>query len=74
METKETKKCPYCGGEILAVATKCKHCRKWLPKDEEPKETPHEEAQPEQAPVEPEAPAVETPEAEAESPATEAAE
>jgi hypothetical protein len=55
METKETKKCPYCGGEILAVATKCKHCRKWLPKDEEPKETPHEEAQPEQAPVEPEA-------------------
>ena len=54
METKETKKCPYCGGEILAVATKCKHCRKWLPKDEEPKGTPREEAQPEQTPVEPE--------------------
>lgn len=54
METKETKKCPYCGGEILAVATKCKHCRKWLPKDEEPKEAPHEEVQPEQTPVEPE--------------------
>ena len=54
METKETKKCPYCGEEILAVATKCKHCRKWLPKDEEPKEAPHEEVQPEQTPVEPE--------------------
>ena len=23
-------KCPYCGGEILAVAKKCKHCHKWL--------------------------------------------
>ena len=54
METKETKKCPHCGGEILAVATKCKHCRKWLPKDEEPKESPREEAQPEQTPIEPE--------------------
>lgn len=27
----ETKKCPYCGGEILAVAKKCKHCGRWLP-------------------------------------------
>ena len=54
METKETKKCPYCGGEILSVATKCKHCRKWLPKDEESKETPHEGVQPEQTLVEPE--------------------
>ena len=26
----ETKKCPYCGEEILAVAKKCKHCKKWL--------------------------------------------
>lgn len=26
----DTKKCPYCGGEIKAVAKKCKHCGKWL--------------------------------------------
>lgn len=26
----ETKRCPYCGGEIMAVAKKCKHCGKWL--------------------------------------------
>lgn len=26
----ETKKCPYCGGEILAGAIKCKHCREFL--------------------------------------------
>jgi tRNA(Ile2) C34 agmatinyltransferase TiaS len=54
METRETKNCPYCGEEILAVAKKCKHCGEWLPEDEESKETLHEE-QPELTPVESEA-------------------
>lgn len=31
---KETKKCPWCGEEILAVAKKCKYCGEWI----EPKE------------------------------------
>lgn len=26
----ETKRCPYCGKEILAVAKKCKFCGEWL--------------------------------------------
>lgn len=30
---KETKRCPYCGEIILAVAQKCKHCGEWLNKD-----------------------------------------
>ena len=26
----EMKPCPHCGGQILAVARKCKHCKQWL--------------------------------------------
>lgn len=26
----QTKRCPYCGEEILASAKKCKHCHEWL--------------------------------------------
>ena len=35
----ETKICPHCGGEILAVAKKCKHCGQWLDEDA-PKPSP----------------------------------
>jgi len=31
----ETKRCPYCGEEILAIAKKCKHCGEWLESEEE---------------------------------------
>ncbi len=31
-EEMQTKTCPYCGEEILAVAQKCKHCGEFLDK------------------------------------------
>lgn len=34
----ETKRCPYCGEEILAIAKKCKHCGEWLEAKEPEKE------------------------------------
>ena len=38
--TEDTKRCPYCGEEILTVAKKCKHCGEWLNKEPE---QPHKE-------------------------------
>ena len=29
----ETKRCPYCGEEIMIDAKKCKHCGEWLERD-----------------------------------------
>ena len=37
----ETKRCPYCGEEILAIARKCKHCGSWL---DEQSENNHQQA------------------------------
>jgi uncharacterized protein YecT (DUF1311 family) len=35
-----TKRCPYCGEEILAAAIKCKHCKSDLSKGEQPATSP----------------------------------
>lgn len=35
----KTKRCPYCGEEILAIAKKCKHCGEWLDETHPLKET-----------------------------------
>lgn len=34
----KTRKCPYCGEEIMADARKCKHCGEWLNDEAEPKQ------------------------------------
>ena len=38
MADEETKLCPYCGEEILAVAKKCKHCGEFLKEENEPED------------------------------------
>lgn len=43
----ETKKCPYCGGEIMESAKKCKHCGEWL---EERPISPQQASTPESKP------------------------
>ncbi len=45
----ETKRCPYCGEEILAIAKKCKHCGEWIKPEDEVVKT--EELQEEAKPV-----------------------
>lgn len=35
----ETKRCPYCGEEILATAKKCKYCGEWLQEAPQEKQT-----------------------------------
>ena len=37
--TKETKICPFCGEEILAIAKKCKHCGEWLKEEQDAPKT-----------------------------------
>lgn len=44
----QTKNCPYCSGEIMAAAKKCKYCGKWLDGREDKNEIPT----PTHAPVE----------------------
>ena len=53
----DTKKCPYCGQEIKAIAKKCRYCGKWLNEDTNEVATKGEEVKPQDvAPVEQVAP------------------
>ena len=53
----DTKKCPYCGGEIKAVAKKCRFCGQWLNEETNEVVAKDEEVKPqEDAPVEQVAP------------------
>lgn len=54
----DTKRCPYCGGEIKAVAKKCKYCGKWLTESPRPVEQPVVDIPEQQANTRKETPAV----------------
>lgn len=60
----QTRNCPYCGGEIMAAAKKCKHCGKWLDGREEKREVtaPQEIPVTKEEPVVKEMPAYKEPE------------
>ena len=38
MNTKEYKKCPYCGNDVLLVAKKCRYCGGWFSEEDKPVE------------------------------------
>ena len=49
----KTRKCPYCGEEIMADAKKCRHCGEWLNDEAEPKQEPEKQPIKESIPVKP---------------------
>ena len=38
--SRETKSCPFCGEEILAVAKKCKYCEEYFDAKDRPRQQP----------------------------------